>query len=155
MSFWHTRQGSRQRPKTFRSLSQIGENFQLFLRLPFYSKCFYRYEECSFDRPAKLFLLNDRKWSKKNHKRWKNFLRKTFLQNVPMDSWEAVWKPRWIFFDCQPADVFPLDIETKTICNLCKNCFPRKFLWNWESSFDNLAEIFLLKAQGFLPQYPK
>ena len=54
-----------EKPKTSCSLSKIDESFHLFSKTVFSSKWVNRYKECSFDRPAKLFLLNYRIWSEK------------------------------------------------------------------------------------------
>ena len=51
----------------------------------FFSKWFYRYDECGFDRPGKLFLLNYRKWSEKRSTKDAKTFQKNFLQKVPME----------------------------------------------------------------------
>ena len=74
MQFQQTRQKSRHEAKNFCSVSENDKNIHLFSKTVFFRKRFYRYGECSFDRWAKLFLLNYRKWSiKKIHKRCKKF----------------------------------------------------------------------------------
>ena len=73
------------KPKTSCSLSKNEEKFHLFSKTVFSSKWFYRYEECSFDRPAKLFLLNYRKVSEKKSTKDAKTFQKYFLQIVPME----------------------------------------------------------------------
>ena len=49
----------------------------------FFSKWFYRYDECGFDRPGKLFLLNYRKWSEKSPQKMQKLFRKIFFKKFP------------------------------------------------------------------------
>ena len=76
MLFWTRRmQLQRLRRKTRKEAEKFllnvwnDEKFQLFSKTVFFSKWFHRYEECSFDRPAKIVLLNYRKWLKKKSTR--------------------------------------------------------------------------------------
>ena len=83
------------RPKTFCSLFQIGENFYLFLILPFYSKCFCIYEECQARQTVSA------QWPEfipqKTKKNGKTFWKRLFLKMFP-------WTVRKQFEN--PADFF-------------------------------------------------
>ena len=129
------------KPKLSCSLSKIDENFHLFSKTVFSSKWFYRYDECSFDRPAKLFLLNYRKWSEKRSTKTAKTFQKYFLQKVPKETLKAAWKPRELFSDSQPKN-FHSKFKKITICRLCKRLASESVHWNWESSFDNSATFF-------------
>ena len=69
--------------KTSRSLSKNDEKIHLFSESVFYSKCFYRHEECSFDRPVELFLLNYRKWSEKSSTKMQKLFTNVFFKLFP------------------------------------------------------------------------
>ena len=45
-----------------------------------FPKCFSRYDECSFDRQAKLFLINYRNWSEKSQQKIPNFFEIFFFK---------------------------------------------------------------------------
>ena len=62
MQFQQTRQKIDMRPKTSAQCLKIKISF-VFQNSFFSKKVFSRYGECSFDRPAKFFLLNYRNWS--------------------------------------------------------------------------------------------
>ena len=93
------------------SVSKRTKNFNCFREQFFFKKHFHWYEECSFDRPTKLFLLNYRKWSEKVHKRFKNFS-KIFSSESSHGEVESRWESLLTFFG-QPGENFPLDIQKK------------------------------------------
>ena len=93
MLFW-TRRMQLQHPR--RKTWKEAENFLLnvwkwwkisivFQNSFFFSKWFRRYGECSFERPAKFFPLNYRKWSEKRSTKDAKTFQKFFLQKVPME----------------------------------------------------------------------
>ena len=73
MQFQQTRQKIDKRPKTSAQCLKMIKNFICFPKQFFFKKRFYRYVEWSFDRPAKLFLLNYQNWSEKSRQKCKNF----------------------------------------------------------------------------------
>ena len=58
MQFQPTRQKTDVRPKTSAQCLKMMKNFICFPKQFFLNNSFYRYGECSFERPAKLFPLN-------------------------------------------------------------------------------------------------
>ena len=73
MQFQQTRQKKDKRPKTSAQCLKMIKNFICFPKQFFFKTRFYRYVEWSFDRPAKLFLLNYQNWSEKSLQKCKNF----------------------------------------------------------------------------------
>ena len=102
MQFQQTRQKNRQGPKTSAQCLKMIENFICFPKQFFFKKCFYRYGECSFDRPAKFFLLNYRNCSEKSRQKmqklFKNFFCKKFLWRIR----KQLESPADFLLDSQP-----------------------------------------------------
>ena len=67
---------------------------------------------------------------------------------------ESSLKAPLIFFDSQPH-FFRSIFKNITICQFYKTFSPESFLWKWESSSDEDAEIFLTKSREFVTQGPK
>ena len=132
---------------------------KIFICFPkqfFFKKCFYRYGECSFDRPPKFYCSITRNDRKKVNKRcnffWKTIFSKCFHMEV-----ENSLKAPLTFFR-KLAEFFLLDFQTKvTNWNFCreKNFSPQSFFWNRECSFNEDAEIFLTKPRETFSQGPK
>ena len=74
-----------QKPKTSCSLSKNDENFHLFAKRVFSSKWFYRYNECNFDSPTKVFLAQILEMIQKKSTKDAKTFRKSFLEIVPME----------------------------------------------------------------------
>ena len=122
----------------------------------FFEKFFYRYGECTFDRPAKLFCSITRNDPKKVNERC-NFSWKRISSKCSHGEGESSLKAPLTFFR-QLAEIFLLDFQTKvTNWNFCreKNFSPESFFWKWECSFDKDAEIFLTKPRETFGQCPK
>ena len=120
-------------------------------------KRFHRYGECSFDRPAKLFLHNYRNWSEKSPQKIQKLFKIFFSSKCSNGEVESSLKST-LTFHRQLAEFFPPDFQTKvTNYNFCrgKNCSPESFFWKWESSFHKDAEIFLTKPRETCGQGPK
>ena len=129
------------KPKTSCSLSKNDENFHLFSETVFSPKWFYRYKECCFDRPAKIFLAQLLEMiRKKVHKRCKSFS-KRISPNCSHGEVESSLKAPLTFFG-QPAEIFLLEIQEKNNLRFCKRLAPESLHWNWESSFDNSATFY-------------
>ena len=129
------------KPKLSCSLSKIDENFHLFSKTVFSSKWFYRYDECSFDRPAKLFLLNYRKWSEKRSTKTAKTFQKYFLQKDPKETLKATWKPRGLFSDSQPK-IYRSIFKKLTNCKFCKKISTRKFILKLRIQFGHFRYFF-------------
>ena len=86
IQFQQTRRKNRQEAENFCSVSENDKKIHLLSKNFFFKKCFYRYGECSFDRPAKFILLNYRNWSEKSRQKmqklFKKFLCKMFLWRI-------------------------------------------------------------------------
>ena len=84
----------------------------------FFSNCFNRYVEYSFDRPTKHFLRNYQKWLKKMSTKDAKFFKTIFFERFP-------WRGRkqlqnLLKFSRQPDEVFPLGFQKITKCKLCR-----------------------------------
>ena len=73
MQFQQIRQKKDKRPRTSAQCLKMTKNFICFPKQFIFKKRFYRYVESSFDRPAKLFLLNYQNWSEKSRQKWNYF----------------------------------------------------------------------------------
>ena len=58
------------------------KNFLCFPKQFFFKKRFYRYGQCSFDRPAKLFLLNYRNLSEKSQQKMQKLFKNFFFKLI-------------------------------------------------------------------------
>ena len=105
-------------------MSENDEKFQLFSKTVFSSKWFYRYEECSFDRPAKIVLLNYRKWLKKSPQKVQKFFKISFFKMFLWRGRKQLESPADFFFDSQPKS-FQSIFKKITICKFCKKTHPK------------------------------
>ena len=116
------------------------KNFICFPK-EFFSKWFYRYEECSFDRPAKLFLLNYRKWSEKKSTKNAKTFQKICFKKLPRRSRKQL-ESHVDLFRTASRNNSARNSRKRSICRFCKRLAPESLHWNWESSFDNSATFF-------------
>ena len=134
-------------------MSGMMKNFICFPKEIFFSKWFHRYDEFSFDRPAKLFLPNYWKWSEKRSTKDAKIFEKVFSKKFLWRGREQLESPAHIFW--QPAEFFPLDFQKITVCKVSNRISPEKFPWNWESSLttslvfsENWSKISLSVQKG-------
>ena len=118
-------------------------------------KCSSGHVESSFNNPAGNLSLNVRKW-------WKTFIffaKEIFHQNVPVDTWKAVFtSPPKNFL--QQAEIVPPHFwkRWKTYNFSREKIFSKWFSEHKECRFDNTAEkLFEKKAENwnFFAQCPK
>ena len=102
MQFQQTRQKTRQGPKISAQCLKMIKNFICFPKQFFFKKCFDRYGESSFDRPAKLFLLNYRNWSEKSRQKCKNFSNFFFCKMFLWRIRKQLESPADFFLDSRP-----------------------------------------------------
>ena len=125
------------KPKTSCSMSKNDEKIHLFFKRVFFQNEFI-VRWMQFWQTDRTFPAQLREMIWKNvHKSCKNFS-KLFSSESSHGDVESSMKARRTFFG-EPAESFPLDIQTKTICKFCKKLSPESFHWNWEFSFDNSA----------------
>ena len=136
------------RPKSSCSLSKNDTKNYLFSETVFFSKTiFLKTKNAVLTGRPNVCCSNTRNDPKKVNKRFK-FFRKKFSSKCSHGEVESNLKAPLTFFR-QPAEFFPLDIQKKTNSNFSKRFSPEIFLWNWESSFDEDAEISPTKPGDF------
>ena len=140
------------KPKTSCSLFKYHENFHLFSRTVFPPKRFYRCQENSFDRPAKIFLLNYRKWSKKSPQKMQKLFKIIFFKMFLWRGRKQLESPACFFR--QPAELFQLDFQKITVCKFSKRISRENFHWNWESSLTTPL-VFFRELVKNIAQCPK
>ena len=85
------------RPKTSAQCLKMIKKLHLFSK-SFFEQIFYRYGECSFERPAKLFPLKYRKWSENSPQKMQKFFRTFFLKMFLWRGRKQLESPADFFF---------------------------------------------------------
>ena len=130
------------------------KKFSCFPKQFFFSICFIRYVEHSFDRRTKHFLRNYRIWSKKCRQRMQKCF-KTFFSKCSPGEVESSFKTSWNSSDSQ-MKFFRSIFKKKTNCNFWREKkFLRKFLLKKRIQFCQGAEVLLTKRRETFRQCPK
>ena len=118
----------------------------------FFKKCFYRYGECSFDRPAKFYCSITRNDPKKVNERCK-FSWKIFSSKCSYGEVESSLKAPPIFFR-QPADFSRSIFKKEWFVSFLKDFHPEV---SFETENPNLTTplLFLRELVKKLAQCPK
>ena len=87
-------------------------------------KWFHRYEECSFDRPAKLFLLNYRKWSEKKSTKSAKTFQKIFFKKLPRRCRKQL-ESHADFFRTASRNIFARNSRKKPFVGFAKDLPPK------------------------------
>ena len=86
LQFQHPRRKTRHEAENFLLNVWKWWKVSFVFQKSFFSKCFNRYDECSFDRQAKLFLLNYRNWSEKKSTKNAKTFQKICFKKLPRRS---------------------------------------------------------------------
>ena len=89
----------------------------------------------------------------KSPQKMQKLFKTIFFKLFPRSGRKQLESPADFFW--QPPELFPLDIQRRTLCKFCKKFSFENFHWNRESSFDNPATFFLQNLVKKIAQCPK